>query len=475
MAVIIGCSALFKFKPGAKEELHLRIDEILSAAGENAVLSVEVIEYPSGEVVYQRNSAYSLIPASNTKLFTTAAALKFLGAEYQISTRIMTDGDVDSSGVLRGDLYLIGGGDPAISRRFTEDDPLCIFREWAAEIADWGVIQINGDIIAVDTLFAPSALESSWEWGDLFHSYAAPASALTFNDNCIDLELYTGEDAGAISCEWYPPLEDFTVTLGLEIAADQEEADCSWRWAVPDYELILTGVVKPNEYKSMKIPVKNPPLYFIRAFNSVLEEEEGISVYGEPKLIGFDESSVPAESLELIIEHRSPPLTEIIEVINTESVNLYAELVLRTLGSEVYNQGSPQAGLMAIDSMLFEAMIEPGGTHLVDGSGLSRHNWLSAGTIVDLLEYCRISNFGEEFLNSLPQYGEGTLKRRKLETPEFEIRAKTGSMSGVRAFSGYLYNEKGGYIFSFLCNNYMCSPVIVERAMDEALRQIRRR
>ena len=474
MAVIIGCSALFKFKPGAAEELRRSLDEILSSAGENAVWSVEVIEYPTGEVIYRRNPAYSLIPASNAKLFTTAAALKFLGGEHRISTLIMIDGDVDSSGILCGNIYIAGGGDPGISRMFTEEDPLNVFREWAAQIAGLGIVQINGDIIAVDTLFAPSALESSWEWGDLFYSYAAPASVLTFNDNCIDLEIYSGEDAGALSCEWYPPLEDFTVTSGLEIIADSAETDYSWRWEVPDCELVLTGVVEPNKCESIRIPVKNPPLYFLRAFECVLEEE-GITVYGEPKLFGFDGTSVPADSLNLLIEHRSPPLSEIVKIINTESVNLYAEQILRALGSEVYGQGSPQAGLKAVDSLMFEAMIEPAGAHLVDGSGLSRHNWLSAGTIVDLLEYCRNSDFGEEFVNSLPQYGEGTLKRRKPAEPGCVIRAKTGSMSGVRAFSGYLCWGEEEYIFSFICNNYVCSSVIVEGAMDEALAQICRR
>lgn len=477
MALFTGCGGIFP--PGSlsskrsvdKAALKEKIDQALDSAGENAVWSVQIVERASGDVIYARNPRKNLIPASNVKLFTTAAAFKFLGADYRFTTPLLTDGQIDSSGRLMGNIYIIGSGDPAITGRFHNDYSAFVFEEWAEKLRELGINSIQGGLIGVDTVFtAGRAKEPTWEWGDLKYHFAVPASGLCFNDNCIWVELFTPIFKDTVMLKAVPAYNGIEVRSNLSVCPPTEKTKVTFNWDFPDSILTIEGRITAGERKSIMIPVNDPARHFMRSLTSVFSVS-GIEVMGSVKAvtaIAVDESS-PQVSLDTLFIHRSPPLLEICRALNVESVNLYAEQLLRTIGREVYSEGSPEAGLSALENMLAEAGVEAGEVHLVDGSGLSRHNWTSAESIVKLLSACADWEFGGDFFSTMPEYGEGTLKNRIHPAPGFAVRVKTGSMSGVRALSGLAKCGSREYIFSLICNNYTAPSAQIEEAMDTVI------
>lgn len=475
IAILTGCQRIFQSGEVPRDDFCDRIEKHLQPVGQNAVWSIQIREFPGGEVIYQRNPSNCLLPASNAKLFTTAAALKFLGPDYRFTTLLLSDGEADSTGILYGDLYVVGGGDPAFSGMFHDGNPSIVFSRWAEILHDLGIEGTAGNIVGVDTFFTSPSRESSWEWGDLRFAFAASSSALCFNDNCLDLHLFSPGSGEKIVPDWNPPIDDLTVINKLEIAPQGESGKIYWDWIYPDSVLSLSGSITPADSEKIRIPVQNPPRYFLKSIKAVFEGE-GLSLDGELMLMNHSSSGEDSVSLDTLIVHHSPPLSEIVKAINTESVNLYAEQLLRTMGRELYHDGSPETGIDAIYALLDSALINPECVHLVDGSGLSRHNWVSADAVVDLLEYCLTADFADIFITSLARYGEGTLEERSYRGEKhFNISSKTGSMSGVRAHSGYIIADGNEYIFALICNNYSCSGGVVEDAFDNVIAEICRK
>ena len=468
-----GCGNFFR----SKEEIRQRslsqiIDGIVDGSGKNAVWSIAVKEIDSGEYKYLKDPAKNLVPASNVKLFTTASGMNFLGPEFRFRTIIMADSLPDSNGIIPGNLYIVGGGDPTFSAEFQDGEPANVFSAWNAELREKGIFGISGFLIGVDTLFHKRSLkESSWEWGDLRYYYAAPCGALSYNDNCLNIEINAPLDSGPPLISWNPPLTELVVRQSISISSGISKPEIDADWLFPDSVLVLTGTFPPGGFAEYDIPVENPAKLFMQTLQLTLEYEgfrnEGYLLFDEMDFTG--DSVATADTL---LVHQSPPLSEIIEVINKESVNLYAEQLLRILGRELYGNGSPKSGLMAVDSLLKSASMNSKGAHFVDGSGLSRHNWVSALVITDLLEYCFKADFSEDYINSLPAYGEGTLKNKHNPAGECRILAKTGSMSGVRARSGYIFFDDKRYVFSILCNNYNCSSAEIEIALDRIIEAV---
>jgi D-alanyl-D-alanine carboxypeptidase/D-alanyl-D-alanine-endopeptidase (penicillin-binding protein 4) len=249
------------------------------------------------------------------------------------------------------------------------------------------------------------------------------------------------------------------------------QCEIAWRWETPDSMLFVSGKMAEGRIEKLRIPVENPSSYFLRSLKSIFTKE-GIETTGEVRILDLRQEDLSKTKFKTIFSHYSPPLSEIVRIANTESVNLYAEQLLRLIGFKLYLKGSPEAGIDGIESLFAEAGINLNEVHLVDGCGLSRHNWVSAQAFVSLLEYCRYCDFYEVWFNSLPAYGEGTLQYRSLSEIPAEICAKTGSMEGVRALSGYAFVKDKEYAFSFICNNYQCPSTKIEDTIDKVISYI---
>lgn len=423
---------------------------------------VVIVELASGEAVYSYNPDTARIPASNTKLFTTAAALDLLGPGAFFETEVLARGAVAADGTLEGDLAVVGGGDPNISGRPYYGDSYAVFREWAAALRARGVARIGGDLLLVDGYFDREHVHPDWPADQLDHWYEAPVGALSFNDNCVLVKVSPGDaDGDPARVETVPPLGIFSVaSTALTISSGRGSSSGTWtrigrRFGDQANVLTVDGRLRRHTESVDKwVTVDDPASYFGAALVDALAEE-GIPVAGrvriEPSIHLFRQGGAPP--WEHVAVHRSDLLSTL-EVVNKRSQNFYAESVLKWLGARLCGEGSWAAGLRVVDDFLRRLGLE--GYTMADGSGMSRGNRFSPRQVTHLLERMFHHRYGVEFLATLPVSGEFDLRwERRLARPPYlgNVMAKTGTLAGVSALSGYAKGRSGKlYVFSILMN-----------------------
>jgi len=411
-------------------------------------LGVAVVELHSGESVYRYRASEPRIAASNTKLVTTATALDFLGPDWFFETPLLLRGRI-ADGVLHGDLAVVGSGDPTFSGRWT-GDPYDVFRFWGVKLLGQGVRRVEGDLYLADGRFRGPLVHPDWPEDQRARWYQAPVSALTFSDNCMLLAIRPSR-RGRPRIDLVPPLDllavhDRTKPSGsprrhrVRIVRHGDSAEVAVGGAV------YRGAAPVEAW----VTVPDPPRYFGAAFRDALAER-GIELDGMLRPV----AETPEGVWTPVAVHRSDLLTAI-EVTNRRSQNLFAETILKTLGAEACGDGSWEGGLRAVRDFLGRVGIEPDAYSMVDGSGLSRRNRFAPDDLVRLLRHMNTHRWGREFVGSLPVSGtpEQSLDER-LDEPPFRgnVFAKTGTLSGVSALSGYARARSGRvYVFSILAN-----------------------
>ena len=487
-ASLLLCSFLFSIplygQMQPQRPLSDVIDGLLEAPRyQNAIWTAKVVNLRTGETIYSRNAGTSMLPASNGKLYTAAAVLDQLGPDYTYTTNVYTDGEL-ANGMLDGNLYIRGVGDPAIGGHLYYDrdhtaDPTTVLRAWAIELRERGVRAISGNIIGDDNLFEDTRLGIGWSWDDEPYYYSAEISALTFNDNSIDLVLQGLRQGEPVTMHWLPfntdyaSIENATITLPAGHRKDNEVARAQGKNSFLIESEIPLGVVD-----TVSVAIVNPTLYFATIFRDVLEQE-GIEVAGEPQDLDDLDTTLDYTQLHSALAHESPPLSELVWYLNKESQNLYAELMVRTLGverpvlwDEDLEVGTTDMGLAAAMRTFHRAGIDTTLVHLVDGSGLSRMDLVTANMTSALLAYMwnhPDSAVRRAFVDSLPVGGvDGTLDRRfRRGLGRRNVRAKTGTLTGVSSLSGYVKNTAGDPIsFVLMVNNHTHKASIVQRTQD---------
>ncbi len=403
------------------------------------------------QILYRQNDRQYFIPASNSKLLTTAAALHRLGGEFRIRTSVYqtTDG-----------LRVVGRGDPSIGR--TQLDRL------AQQIAATGIRQIDR-LIAEDAYFQGSFYNPHWQWEDVQSGYGTPVNSLIFDLNSIPFTLFPQGVGQPLRWEWDDPkqaqiwrVENQTVTVA---EGEPEFIEVGRDFTQP--VLYLRGqLIAGSPSEPTAVAVTEPGKNFVEQFQQALEAA-GIGV-GEIE-VTTTPGSVTGEEIANI---ESPPISELVMEINQNSNNLYAEVILRSLGviQDPTNPDSAATGIAAIQKSLSELGVDPGSYILDDGSGLSRLNAISPEALVQTLQAMSRSPFAELYRDSLPLAGEtGTLRDRFLESPfRGKIRAKTGTLAGVSALSGYI--DPGGensIAFSLIVDEIDRSAKEQRQAIDE--------
>jgi len=470
--LFISCSK-FNLAPVKPPPFICGLDSILNRAGEQVLWSVEIRDLSSDSIIYHLNNKKRLIPASNAKLFTTAAALDHFGPDYRFKTSLLAGSLPDSNGCLQGNLYIKPSCDPTISKYFYADnlELLKVLCQWIGEAKDAGIYTVYGDIVLLDCGSFESKWQPTWEMGDLQFAYATPYFPFSFNGNCIDVELWEDHFLGDRSpvCGLFPPLQNFIPHTRYKISGEETGLITLW---LNDTTFEISGNKERNSKYKRQIPVTNPELFSKSCIKLALTSSDIIRVSDTTCV---DMSSI--DSLITLAEYISPPLSEIIKVVNTQSVNHIADQLTLAMGKDTAGY-SYNAGVTVINGFISETGIDTQGIHLVDGSGLSRHNWISAAAIVTLLDYCYRCDFSQTFINSFARYGYGTFYTRRasfLEASDFyhrigqQIYVKTGSMTGVRAFSGYILTKDKKLAFAFICNNYSCSASEIDQTIDIAL------
>ena len=423
--------------------------EVQAALKGTAALGVHVVDLATGETVYGYNPDDLRVIASNTKLLTTATALEALGPGFFFETRFVMRGTV-KDGVLQGDLGVIGGGDPNISGRDFDGDSLAVFRDWARELAKRGVRRVTGDLYLASGLFEAQQIHPDWPRGQLDSWYEAPVAALSFNDNCILVRVSPGARAGQpVRVETVPSVSLFRLDVSARTVASRGRQKLA---ISRSGDLLHVGgamAVSAGTFETW-ITVPDSVAYFGAGLSTALAEE-GIAVEGRL----HPTAELPAFVWERVGVFRSDLVTAL-RVILKHSQNFYAESLVKQLGARLCGEGSWREGVRAVSEFLIGIGVPPGTFTMVDGSGMSRENRFAPRSLTTLLRYMFYRPEGAEFARALPYAGEdvGSWKRRMARPPYFgNVSAKTGTLEGVSALSGYAKSVSGKfYAFSILLN-----------------------
>lgn len=470
---------VFAAAGAAAQGLEERIGALLAGpAAKRATWAIHVVRLSDGQVLYARNAGVPMTPASNTKLASTALALVRLGPDYRFVTRVLADAEPDAQGRVRGPLRLVGGGDPTLSGRAVpyskdapEGDPFGPLKELARQVADRGVRIVEGGVVGDATRWPWEPYPPGWAVGDMTWEYGAPVSALTVNDNAVRLVVRPGSQAGEpASIGFRPPVEYFTV-LNLVRTREGAERRIIVRRAPGSRVLEVAGTAPPGGATAVQPIAVNEPAAFAAEVFALLLRQRGIEVRG-PVRGEVRMEGVPWQEprgVELA-RRESPPLVELLRIINKVSQNLHAEMVLRETAHVVRGEGTARAGVEETAALLKEAGADAAEFDLEDGSGLSRRGLLSPQAITALLRFLETTGRGGLFRSLLPVAGEdGTLAGRFQGMAEASlIRAKTGSLAHVAGLSGYAGDHPASRVaFSILVNGFTAPAGEIRALIDK--------
>jgi D-alanyl-D-alanine carboxypeptidase/D-alanyl-D-alanine-endopeptidase (penicillin-binding protein 4) len=468
-------SFLFLFIPLilSSQEKSFRLF-LADSAMKHAEISFCIIDADSDKTLFDYNQDKSLIPASILKLITSSAALEMLGPEYTFRTSVGYTGTLNRrTGRLSGDIIIKGGGDPALgSERF--DKFYAGFTDnWAAEIRKKGIKKISGRIITDDSYYDYLPVPAKWLWEDAGNYYGAGAYGLSVYDNTYNIHFKTSSDSLKQLITGITPEECRFEFANWLVAAGT--ADKGYIFAAPystNGWLAGSIPVSPDDYV-LKASIADPPLIMAKVMDQKLRSSD-ISIRDKPTTTRLLQSVI-TDPFTPVADIISPPLKDIIDTLNHESVNLYAEHLAKQLGKTFRNNGSTEAGVDVIKGFLSKTGINTEGMFIEDGSGLSPLDAVNAKAMAGLLLYMKNKGrYFSEFYSSLPEAGkEGTLKSHFLD-PVFagRMRAKSGSMTRVRSYAGYLTTLSGrNLIFCIIVNNFSGPQQGIISDIEEILKE----
>ncbi len=458
--------AASKSAPKTIEELRARIQEVLRRSElAPAQVAVKVASLETGRVLFEENAIKLLHPASVMKNLTVAAALDRLTPDYRFKTSVYANAKPDASGIVRGDLVIYGRGDPSLAARFNGGDYEKGIGELAGRIAAAGVKRIEGDLVGDESFFTGAPHGFGWEWADLQWYSGAEVSALSVNDNSLDLSVKPGTNAGSpctITAGPQTPLVTFTNRTTTTARGTKRELSIYRNLGANVIEIGGSLPVDDPGWTGA-IAAPRPALLFVYMLRTALGQR-GVTVTGRTRAVDARERAgsapLPIASLTEIAMLQSPPLGEIAAQTLKPSQNLYAELILRALGNATRidpKLSSEEAGIEAVKAFLREAGAETTLLVLTDGSGLSRRDLVTADALMKLLVYMDKHRYAKAFRDALPLAGsDGTLRNRMKGTVAAgNVRAKTGALPTIAALSGYVTSASGERLaFSILINNY---------------------
>ncbi|HMQ48327.1 MAG TPA: D-alanyl-D-alanine carboxypeptidase/D-alanyl-D-alanine-endopeptidase [Saprospiraceae bacterium] len=444
-----------------------------------ASLSIALVDTKTGELLAQFDAQRSLSPASNLKLLTTASALAILSPDFQYKTELQYDGQISKEGVLSGNLYLKGYGDPSLgSPELEQSVPFAeIMERFRMAAQQQGIRRVEGYVVGDGSVFETTGTIPSWQWEDMGNYYGAGAWGLNLHDNLYYLHFRQSSQLGDT-----PSIDRLEPEVpGLEFynelrSAAKGSGDNAYIFGSPyQFTNFIRGTIPVGDgLFTIKGAVPDPPLWVAQhlehEFNTI-----GVQVQkGAISQFQLVQTGMKIPQRHTIYTHYSPNLSAIVRRTNMESVNLYCEAMLKTIGWQKDTEGSTQAGLEHQEKFWKEKGLSFDGCNLVDGSGLSEGDKVTSLFLARLLEKMTKQEAAvfQAFYASIPEAGRsGALKNRfKGTAAEGRLRAKSGTLENVRAFSGYIETKDGRlFAFSVIVNNYLISGGAMRQKLEELL------
>ncbi len=448
-----------------EERLNSLVNGATSRASET---SIRIVEVDSGRIVAERNPNLAVVPASNMKLFTTAAAVDLLKPGFEVTTTVFARGEVDSGGTLNGDLKIVGRGDPTIGGRFHDGQATAVMQEWATDLKRAGIKTVHGNLIFEYGYFDTEYVHPTWPRDQLVNWYEAPVAAFSMQEGCVMVRVLPSKPGQPCVVQFEPPneflqLQNTCVTgRGLPFIT---------RHVGTNNIIVRGGVPARSGATEVFVAIENPIHYFASVTNETFGRN-GIRVDGQIIITARDNQP----DWRPVSQHTTP-MNILIYVVNKKSQNHYAEQILKILGAEVKKNGSFATGSDVITEWLTTKVgVPPGEFSMTDGSGMSRNNRASANAFIQLLRYMWKSPHRQDFVSSMPYTGDPDSKfGHRLRNPPYarQVYAKTGYIAGVATLSGYVHAQSGKiYAFSFLFNRYRVGVYAVYRLEDEMLKEI---
>ena len=440
------------YKMEGSPSLISKINKIIEESEVDLNMSIQIVSLDDNKIIYDYNSQKLLMPASTNKLYTSAAALHYLGKNHYFETNVL---------IKKNNLILKGGGDPDL--KIKQLDSLAL--------------EISKKHKTIDTLFIDDSFLDSlnygegWMWDEGPWWYAAPIGALSVNDNCIDFYVGPGKKGDRASIEYFPKTsyigfdnESITVqdTVMSKLKIDRD-------WVSNKNNFYVSGeIIDTAKVDTFYRNIYNPS-YFTGTIFKELLNKHGAKV----NHLSFNLNQ--PDTYKTIAKHKSKALLLSAKNLMNESDNLTAELFVKSIGAMDTLPGTWDVGLDSIKSFLAkEVLIDTSNIRIADGSGVSRYNLTSSAQLISLLKWMYNSKYKENFISFLPGGGweDSTLKKRLINEGDL-VRAKTGGLSGVRNLAGYINSKRYGNVaFSILMNGYINSSSKYVEVQDQIIKTI---
>lgn len=445
----------------------------------NASVSFLAVDLANNQVLAQYDAKRLLAPASTTKLWSTAAALELLGANYKPKTELYCTGEIKNN-TLEGSLIVRGFGDVSLgSHHFVKREKMRDFLDaWADSLRNLGIQKISGSVVADASSFGYFGPPDGWSWSDMGNYYGAFPSGLTIFDNMMELFFNTPSKAGAATSlvRTNPLVPNFVIQN--YVLADNITIDNAYVYGAPysNYAFVTGTLPLSKTNFVVKGVIQNPELVFALEFHAALIrkgiEVQGVALANNAIDLAEKEKAqtILKEKTRLIFTHFGASLFEVAELINYKSVNLFAEHLPCWIAIEKKGDGHHKEGMKLINEF-WSSKFDISASRINDGSGLSRTNAISAQNFIDLLTYMHKSG-SKDFERTLPIAGEsGTLKNLcKGQAGQGKIMAKSGTMSKVKSYAGYVNTKSGKKLaFAIIVNNHTNSSSALTTQMETVL------
>lgn len=439
----------------------------------HGTLSVCVYNVSTGKLLYSHNAERSMVPASVQKLFTTGVGFARLGSDFRFTTQLFVRGETDREGVLHGNIYLVGGGDPLLgSYRYRQTSPDSLFEGWTNALRKKGIRRIDGRVCFNTSVFDEQPLHDSWQWGDVGNYYGAGVNGLNFHENMYFVYFNAGKRLGHAASAVRTRPKNIDILGTSEVTTgDEKSGDQVIIYGSPtSKERLYRGTVPlgKNDF-AVRGALPNPARTCADLFATHLRTR-GIGISAGSMQV----YSLP-DSLRPVLDYYSPHYYTIAQYTNLTSNNIYAESIFKYLGYKLSGTGSYEAGARAVNAYFSEHNLASAGVRIVDGSGLSRMNKTTADFTCRYLTAISREAFYDQFLHSLAVVGEsGTAKSLLPSLPkDIKVYIKTGSMDGVKCYAGYIHTRGGETLaYSVMANDFTCTGKEVAEKLNQILLKI---